>query len=89
MVPKENDIPDGIVSKVSELCLKEPSAQNANEKPRYFEQYLSAFKAAIIPKRYAFTFLIMEKLPKSAVGWITRNSPPEQSVEDILLHFAE
>jgi hypothetical protein len=49
-----HDIPDDIVSKVSELCLKEPSAQNANEKPRYLEQYLECFQSSSYTEEICF-----------------------------------
>ena len=76
MVPRENDIPDGIVSKVSELCLKEPSAQNTNEKPRYFEQYLKRFQSSNYTEEICIYVPNNGETPKIGFGLNTSEQSP-------------
>jgi hypothetical protein len=40
-----HDVPEDIISKVTGLCLKEPIIKNANERPRYLEEYLECFQS--------------------------------------------
>ncbi|WP_055666656.1 GNAT family N-acetyltransferase [Desnuesiella massiliensis] len=49
-----HDVSENIISKVSELCLKEPIAQNANERPKYFEQYLECFQSRSYTEEICF-----------------------------------
>ena len=49
-----NDISDEIISKVSELCEKEPVVNNIAESPKYIDQYLEYFQSSCYTEEVCF-----------------------------------
>ncbi len=56
---------------------------------RYFEQYLKRFQSSNYTEEICIYVINNGEIPNIGFGLNTSEQSPEQSIEDILLHFAE